>query len=107
MSSEFTRSGSGLSAIKVFYQATEAVARTLAIMFETLLPEEYLRYKTAFDAGVWMEEDPGPWLGRAIVYKLQVSLHHDKNDEGPSACFPCGRFTGGALKIPQLNAKFW
>ncbi len=80
-------------------------------------------YKEAFAAGVWDDADPGPWLGRAIVYKTQVSsinqsfwvyltpftkvnLHKDQNDDGLSVCFPVGRYGGGEMIIPILGAKF-
>jgi hypothetical protein len=102
---EFTKSGVGLAAIKGYYKATEMLAKHLAVWFEVLMPECYARYKDAFDAGVWMEEDPGPWLGRAIVYKLQVALHKDVHDGGPTASFPVGYFSGGEMLIPQLKAK--
>ena len=74
-------------------------------MFEVLMPECYNIYKKAFEAGVWIDSDPGPWLGRAIVYKLQVSLHKDKDDGGPAVSFPVGSFKGGEMLIPQLEAK--
>jgi len=81
------------------------VAKRLAVMFEVLMPECYHKYKAAFDAGVWIKGDPGPWLGRAIVYKLQVCLHKDSHDGGPTASFPLGYFSGGEMLVPQLKAK--
>jgi hypothetical protein len=75
-------------------------------MFEEFYPGEYKKYKKAFDAGVWIEEDPGPWLGRAIVYKLHVSLHTDKHDDGPTVSFPAGYFNGGNMQIPQTRSLF-
>jgi hypothetical protein len=76
-------------------------------MFKVLFPDVYERYKAAFDAGVWEKDDPGPWLGRAVVYKLQVELHPDKNESGPSVSFACGNYTGGYMLVPQLLAKLW
>lgn len=78
----------------------------LAEMFEALFPEYYQRYRKAFDAGVWLRADPGPYLGRAAVYKMQVSLHKDTRDDGPCASFPSGLFHGGALQMPQMRSKF-
>jgi hypothetical protein len=105
LSNEWTRSGIGLGAIINYYKATKLMAKHLSAIFEVLMPDSFHTYKTAFDAGEWIEEDPGPWLGRAIVYKLQVSLHKDKNDGGPTASFPIGFFSGGEMLIPQLKAK--
>lgn len=74
-------------------------------MFEGLFPDLYEKMQPAFKAGVWFEEDPGPWLGRAIVYKLQVEGHIDQNDMSPTASFPCGYFTGGEMQIPAVPVK--
>ena len=78
----------------------------LGIMFQELFPEEYEEYRPAFEAGVWFTEDPGPWIARAIVWKLHVNLHVDEQDAGPTATFSVGDFEGGYLELPQLNARF-
>jgi hypothetical protein len=91
--------------VGVYFLNTKDIARALAIMFEAAFPEVYAEYKEAFEAGVWLEEDPGPFLARAIVYKLQSKLHKDKWDVGPSACFPVGYFEGGEMLFPQLQTK--
>jgi len=74
-------------------------------MFKAAFPKVYAEYRPAFDAGVWLPEDPGPFLGRSIVYKLQSKLHNDGNDVGPSASFPVGSFEGGEMLIPQFKTK--
>ena len=105
ISGEFTRSGKAAKAIHHYYEATEGLARILASMFKVLFPEVYKRYTTAFEAGVWEKADTGPFLARAIVYKLQVELHQDQHEDGPFVSFPCGDFTGGEIVVPQLGAK--
>ena len=101
--------GGGVAAnaveVETYFYATRTVALLLAEMFKAVFPEEYQRYRKAFDAGVWIESDPGPWLGRAIVYKLDVDLHFDGLDGGPTATFPLGQFDGGIMEIPQLGAR--
>lgn len=101
-------SGSGTKsmAVQSHFDHTSLVAQQLAIMFEAAFPDKFEEYRKAFAAGVWVLADPGPWLGRVVVYKLQLHLHVDKNDDGPTACFPSGLFQGGALKVPQMGAKF-
>ena len=74
-------------------------------MFEAGFPEVYKKYRQAFDVGVWVEADPGPFLGRAIIYKLQGKLHKDRKNLGPSACFPTGLFDGGEMLLPQFRMK--
>lgn len=74
-------------------------------MFKILFPDVFEKFQVAFDAGAWLTEDPGPWLGHAIVYKLQVDSHIDQRDMNPTASFPCGFFTGGEMQVPQLPTK--
>jgi hypothetical protein len=38
---------------------------------------------------VWLEEDPGPWLGRAIIYKLDGLIYTDRHDPSPTVYFSC------------------
>ena len=59
-----------------------------------------------FGAGVWLEDDPGPWLGRAIIYKLNELIHVDASDKSPSVSFPCGEYIGREMIVPQLDTKF-
>jgi len=40
----------------------------------------YEKYRKAFEADCWAKEDKGPWIGRVIVWKLQVCLHRDTLD---------------------------
>ncbi|KAF8235452.1 hypothetical protein L208DRAFT_1376516 [Tricholoma matsutake] len=70
LSSEFTHSGIGLGGIWCWYHATRPITLVLATIFKELFPKEYEEFKAAFEAGVWLEDDPGPWLGRAIIYKV-------------------------------------
>jgi hypothetical protein len=94
-----------MSAIASYYSFTADVANAIAIMFKAVFPKVYAEYRQAFDAGVWLQEDPGPFLGRSIVYKLQSKLHNDGNDVGPSASFAVGSFEGGEMLVPQLKTK--
>lgn len=88
-----------------YMKATGDVARYLGTLFQATFPAYYEKYERAFKAGVWNMEDPGPWIARAIVYKLQVLLHQDGMDDGPTASFPMGYFTGGALYLPDIGTK--
>ncbi|KAK7012364.1 hypothetical protein R3P38DRAFT_2550174 [Favolaschia claudopus] len=49
--------------------------------------------------------DPGPWIGRAIVYKLEVLEHVDGLDDGPTASFCVGDFAGGELYLSDIDVK--
>ena len=103
-SSDLLRTGKGALAVETYYLNTQKVALYLAGMFKAAFPDYYHKYSQAFEAGQWTDSDPGPWLGRAVVWKLQVGTHRDGLDEGPAACFPCGKYEGGHLCLPDLNA---
>ena len=103
-SSDMFGTGQGAMGVKSYFIATQKASAKLAAMFKAAYPVYYEKYKKAFAAGVWIEDDRGPWIGRAIVWKLQVGLHKDGLDEGPALCFPCGDFTGGEICLPDLDA---
>ena len=96
----------GAVEVKYYFIATEALAIYLAKMFKVSFPEYYEKYRHAFAAGHWFGNlDPGPWLGRAIVYKLQVLTHVDGLDDGPTAVFNFGYYTEGEMYLPDLGLK--
>ncbi|KAF8867895.1 hypothetical protein CPB84DRAFT_1810481, partial [Gymnopilus junonius] len=106
ISGDISHTSTSLAAAGSYYYLTQSIAATLAKMFQAVFPEEYRKYEKAFEAGVWMQCDPGPYLGRAIIYKLQGRLHKDKHDLGPSASFGVGYYTGGEMLFPQFGTKF-
>jgi len=75
-------------------------------MFQAAFHKWFEKYKVAFDTGVWFEDDPGPLLGRAVIYKLQGRVHRDRHDLGPSVSFGVGQYSGGKMLFPQLGSKF-
>jgi len=99
------KSSAQAQAVHWYYQALASVAWALAGMFSVCFPKFYLKYQKAFEARVWLISDPGPWLGCAVVFKLQVYLHRYGLDAGPCACFPMGLFTGGEAYFPDIQAK--
>ena len=104
-SSDCFRSGKGATALEGYYQASKPVALFLSARFKAAFPDYFRTYSEAFKAGVWMQSDPGPWIGRVIVWKLQVFTHQDGLDDGPTAIFNCGRYRGGELYLPDLGLK--
>lgn len=99
------RTAESALAVKYYLRASRPMALRLAALFKKAWPAFYEKYQKAFDAGVWEREDPGPFCGRAIVWKLQVMPHRDGLDAGPAACFPMGSFSGGELYLPDLQLK--
>ncbi|KAJ7815114.1 hypothetical protein B0H14DRAFT_2603730 [Mycena olivaceomarginata] len=97
-SSDFFRGCQAALAVKHYYRATREVAIYLGCMFEVAFPEYHAKYTKAFKAGVWESADPGPWIGRAIVYnKLQMmaQLLHSA----------WGDFDGGSMYLPDISMK--
>ncbi len=92
-------------AVRHYLEGTQNLALILAEAFRVAFPDYYSKYQKAFDAGVWYDEDPGPWLGRAIVWKLQVRPHVDGLDDGPTAAFNCGSYDDGPMYLPDLGLK--
>ena len=88
-----------------YFQESRPLAIFLGELFKHIFPKEYAQYMAAFEAGVWYPEDPGPWIGRTIVYKLDVKMHYDMQDGGPTATFPVGCFEGGYMELPTLKAR--
>ena len=91
--------------VRRYFELTRPVALYLSACFKVSFPEYHTKYTAAFEAGVWESEDPGPWLGRAIVWKLPVQTHMDGLDDGPTAIFNFGNYTGGKLYLPNLQVK--
>lgn len=106
MSSDTNRGTFALVTVDWYFTKSKLIARILAHMFKVLWPDIYETYRQAFDAGVWFMGDPGPWLGRAIVYKLQVHVHFDGQEAGPTASFPVGQWEGGHMEVPDLGSRF-
>lgn len=87
--------------------ATGSVSRVLAARFRKSYPAFYNTHVDAFNAGRWYTEAEGAWLGAAIVYKLQTTVHIDASDGIlPVAVFCFGQFEGGYLELPDLGLRF-
>lgn len=94
-------------AVAWYMERTAKLAVALKEMFKAAFPEDFEIYQKAFNAGVWELADPGPWLGRAIVWKLNVLPHRDGQDGGPTAIFCLGHFSGGEAYLTDLKVKLW
>ncbi|KAF6755994.1 hypothetical protein DFP72DRAFT_1067298 [Ephemerocybe angulata] len=88
-----------------YFRKTLPVSHGIRSRFKLAFPEYFGPYDEAFLAGQHNMTDPGPFLGRALVWKMQVLPHQDGLDEGPAAIFPSGYFEGGVLSITDLNLR--
>lgn len=101
--------GSSVRAAQVnaaYFAITRELAIIVAECFKVLFPKHYDQYKEDFERGVWDRTDPGPFLGRAVVFKLQVYLHQDGLDRGPTVSISAGYYAGGAMHFPDLDAVY-
>ncbi|TFK69270.1 hypothetical protein BDN72DRAFT_768154 [Pluteus cervinus] len=105
VSDYMVRSCKGAGAVKRYYHQSQALARSIGYKFSVSFPHYHTLYSNAFKKGAFYHEDPGPFLGRAIVWKLQVGVHVDGQDEGPTAIFNSGDYEGGDLYLPDLKLK--
>lgn len=106
-SADMLRNAQVALAVRWYMKKTAKLALALKEMFRAAYPDEFKIYEKAFEAGVWEAADPGPWLGRAIVWKLNVLPHRDGLDGGPTAIFCLGRFSGGEAYLTDLKLKLW
>ena len=106
LSFDCTHTSTAIMSMESYYKLTRPLAEHLAVMYKVLIQELYKTLKPAFTAGWWFKQNPGPWVGCALLYKLQAELHLDGNDVRSSISFPCGDFWGSQMLVPQLEAKF-
>lgn len=98
-----------------FIDRTKVVHQILAKMMRKAFPDEWRKYHDSYAAGRWLREDTkyGMWLGRAVVWKLQINLHRDCSDgeSGICCCFNGGDYKpacdgGGMMVFPDLDLTF-
>ncbi|KAJ7074605.1 hypothetical protein C8F01DRAFT_934676, partial [Mycena amicta] len=89
-----------------YYDRTRDYAQLAGACTQVFYPKWYDIYQKAFAAGQYELRDPGPFLGRALVWKLQVTLHRDGLDIGPTLIASNGYYEGGSLLGPDVESKF-
>ncbi|TEB23576.1 hypothetical protein FA13DRAFT_1715255 [Coprinellus micaceus] len=106
-SRDLFKTGTSALAYRGWLIATMDLSIEVKVRFKHAFPTWYHNYLQAYQAGrFWPPEvDPGPFLGRALVWKVQVLPHRDAKDKGPSGMFNCGYYSGGALFFPDLWLK--
>lgn len=77
-------------------------------MFKHLYGDIYDIFKSAHKKAVWVEtNDPGPFLVRVIVWKLQCDEHLDNMDKMPTATFTADdTHVGGYMQLLDLETQF-
>ncbi|KAL0579851.1 hypothetical protein V5O48_002160 [Marasmius crinis-equi] len=106
LSKSLSGSGKSQGPTRHFYAANQTLDNCIAAAMEVFFPDNYIVARKVREAGRIIPGEGGVYLGRAVVFKLQLLLHRDQNDFGVSTSFPSGYYCGGYLIIPQLKAKF-
>lgn len=105
LSGDIAGNSTQLQAFCSWINANQVLHAHLREIVQVLLPDTYAEYDAIFNAGKVFDNDSAPFLGKAIMYKLQLKLHKDLGDRGWTISLPVGSFTGGHLIIPQLELK--
>lgn len=82
---------------------TEPLAEVVGLTYKLIEAQFHDHMQLSFQAGKLYESAVGPYLARALIYKLQVDAHLDRRDHGLSAMTNSGRYYRGYLYFPQ----FW
>ncbi|KAJ3854704.1 hypothetical protein EV368DRAFT_36283 [Lentinula lateritia] len=94
-------------AIQHWYEVTPEFGNLLSSVFNQEWPDKWEEAMKRFKAGKWQAANPGPWVGKAIVYKLTSSIHPDEEDaeECPTVTVPVGHFVGGHIQFLDIHAR--
>ncbi|KAF9007272.1 hypothetical protein BDZ89DRAFT_965696 [Hymenopellis radicata] len=90
----------------VFVERTQIITTIASALYKSFWPIEYEDARRTFKAGRYFRDDCGPWLGRAVGYKVPTTTHPDEGDKGPTFLTSAGSFTGGNLQIHNLQVQF-
>ncbi len=99
----------GGEAAKNFVSNTSFIAQiqpVVEIMAQTLRMVDKQAYDdlmSSANAAKLLTRMFGPWMVLAILYKLQIGLHHDKSDHSLTGMTNFGHYTGGRLHVPVLG----
>nr|GAT45937.1 predicted protein [Mycena chlorophos] len=99
-------SGQAAMALRKYFKENRPMATVVGLALKTFYPVWYREFNARFPAGQFLPEAIGPYLALALVWKLQVALHADRNDAGVTTSTPNGYWTGGHLYVPHFKAKF-
>ncbi|KAL0063592.1 hypothetical protein AAF712_009513 [Marasmius tenuissimus] len=101
-------SGTSIRATDNYICSNSELEECVESAIKVYKPDQHKAFSKAREAGrVAGDEGVGCFIRRAVIFKLQLYLHCNKDDEGMSASFPAGRFKGGCLIIPQFKTKLW
>ncbi|KAF5334147.1 hypothetical protein D9757_015416 [Collybiopsis confluens] len=106
-SASFSANSTAGNAHERYYEETAALNAWLDELFKHEFPKHHAKFKKAHAAGRWSEVDPGPHLGRVIVWKLQSKDHIDDADACPTITYVLGgNYSGGYMDLKDIRTRF-
>ena len=85
---------------------TDSFAQLVGLCCKVFYPVAHREHWNTFEAGKMEDLDPGPFLGRVIVWGLPVGIHGDGLDRRPTLTTDSSFFTGGDMPLPDFRCKF-
>lgn len=91
---------------QVFVSRTNSITVIASAICKAFFPQQHKQATKIFKAGRWFDRDVGPWLGRAVGYKVPTTTHPDEGDSGTTFITAVGSYLGGYLEIHDLAVRF-
>ncbi|KAJ7227036.1 hypothetical protein GGX14DRAFT_310934, partial [Mycena pura] len=89
-----------------YFRRTDSFDQLVGLCCKVFYPVAHREHREAFEAGKREDLDPGPFLGRVIVWGLPVGIHRDGLDKLPTLTTDNGFFSGGDMPLPDFRCKF-
>lgn len=91
---------------QTFLTRTIAVTVIASCISQHFFPKNHKRALKRFKAGCYLGDDVGPWLGRALGYKVPTTTHPDEGDSGTTFITAVGSYLEGCLELHNLEVRF-
>lgn len=91
---------------QAFISRTSSTTLIASAICQAFFPATHKAALRHFKAGKYFEADTGPWLGRALGYKVPTTTHPDEGDSGTTFITSVGCYSGGCLEFLDLELTF-
>lgn len=105
ISKDTMRSASFMTGYRTHLSNTKIVNTMVDKLLQGFFSDKHVEYTQAFQAGKTFDEDVGPFIGRAFLYKVETDVIHFDVHDDLTVDIVGGHFDGGAFEVPQLNAR--
>ncbi|KAK1216501.1 hypothetical protein PQX77_020853 [Marasmius sp. AFHP31] len=107
-SKDYSRTATSHVAAAEWLRSSWKIQQQLRKMTHSFFPEYYEESAVACKAAITRNSPVvGPWIGKAIVWKLQGSSHIDDHDIIPTATYPMGVYEGGYMDLIDIDTRLY